>query len=906
MHSEAEAVDAALWRRARDLFLELSTLPAAAREALLQKAPDGIDVLAAVRRLLALHDDVTSSAGELAPLAITDALAAAFGLRASDGDTTIAEFHIERVLGEGGMGRVYLAARDVAGTTQRVALKIVPVASYGRRLVEQLRRERTILAALDHPNIARFIDAGELADGRPYFAMEYVDGVPVTRHCDDNLLDLRARITLFLDLCDAVAYAHRRLVLHRDLKAGNVLVDTDGRARLLDFGIAKSFDAAAPARDTTAGQNFFSLRAAAPEQIRGAATTVATDVYGLGCLLYELLSGRLPFELVDTGEDLLRRIVETPAPFMSTAVTSGTASVAPQRGFGDAATLANALRGDLDLIVARTLRKDPAERYRSVDDLAADLRNVLELRPIAARSSETWYRLRMLLRRHRATAAVAIVLGVAVIATTGVSVVQSLRASTERDRAVAALAAAQLQRNHAQQVTDFLVGAFQGSDRSFGYTRDLRATELLDNAAKSLQQNGAAADPALRATLAQTLAHIFYLLQRAPEAVRQSDLARDAIAELDAVPLELQVRQFLVDAEAANLQNRYADAVDAATQGLQAAGNAAQYADGEALYMLWEVKLRSLFSANNHVAVVETARAAMAELATRADHRAERLDWIRQRLAQGLYSIGEPNERRAEIERLMADQRAGGRTDSAAFIETLRQLGHSYLWSRDYENARVNYEEAIERQFALYGEEHPASPRLLGGLALVYSDLGRYRESRELSLRVIALSERVHGRVHHVTSLLYYYAGERYFYDLPDFAEAERLTRKGIAALPPEAHGNRGLMHRRLSQLLLLQDKLFEADYHADLALAALDPLQRYGTGIDNTVIDTAFVKWRRYEFEEARSRLTGSLLARTRRRHDALRRYPGEVTAAATQLSAFFGWDRESDGSTIVPPLSR
>lgn len=904
--SSERLADTAFWRRARGLFLAATTLPAAERDAFLHDADADTALRTAVYRLLALHGDVTDEVGAVEPAALTDALADAFD-QAGAAETAIAEFRLERLLGEGGMGRVYLAIRDAGGVTQRVALKIVPTASIGRPLIERLRRERRILASLDHPNIARLIDAGELPDGRPYFAMEYVDGVPIARYCDDARLGLSARLSLFLEICDAVAYAHRRLVLHRDLKDSNILVDPDGRPRLLDFGIAKSLEEA-DSRDTTQGQNYFSLRAAAPEQIRGAATTVETDVYGLGCLLYELLAGRLPFELAaGSGNGLLRRILEQPPALMSAAVAAApNDDGAIRRGHANATALAAALRGDLDQIAARALRKDPAERYRSVDDLAADIRNVLELRPIAARASERWYRLRMLLRRNRLTAAVAAVLGVAVVATTALSIMQSLRAGAERDRAVAALDAAQLQRDHAQRVSDFLVSAFQGSDRALGYTRDLRATELVDNAAASLQHNSAGLDPALRTTLAQTLAHLFYLLQRTPEAVRQADLARSATQQIADPPRELVVRQFLVDAEIANLQSRFADAIEASDYGLKLAGDAASYTDGEVLHRLWEVRLRSLFSANDHAAVVDAAHTAMAQLSARADHRPERLDWIRQRLAQGLFTAGRPEERRAEIERLVADQRAGRRTDDALFIETLRQLGHSHLAAHDFEQARIVYEEAIQRQRMLYGDEHPAMPRLLGGLAIVLSHLGRHREAGELYYRLLALSERVHGRVHHVTSLAYYYTAEHYCFDVGNLAEAQRLTYKAMAALPAESEGNRGLMHRRLAQLLLWQGDLFESAYHASVATSIIDKLHRYGEGVDGPTLDAAFIDWRRYDFAAAQARISGSLLDRARRGPAIARRYIEPTIAEATQLSAFFNWNRDSDGSTIVPPLSR
>ncbi|GMV31465.1 MAG: hypothetical protein AMXMBFR59_35900 [Rhodanobacteraceae bacterium] len=906
MHSAASDTDIDFWRRVRDLFLELSTLPASARDGRLREIDPTDAQRAAVQRLLALHDDVTRTAATIAPQAVIDALAAAFHRAAGETDSVVADFHIERLLGEGGMGRVYLATREVGDTTQRVALKIVPSLSHGRRIVEQLRRERRILAGLDHPSIARLIDAGELPDGRPYFAMEFVDGVPVTRYCDNAGLDLRARMRLFLDICDAVAYAHRRLVLHRDLKDSNILVDADGRPRLLDFGIAKSLDDA-ESRETTQGQNYFSLRAAAPEQIRGKATTVATDVYGLGCLLYELLSGQLPFDLsTDAGNDLLRRILEQPPPLASAAAATSDDAAATRRGQPTASALAAALRGDLDMIIARALRKDPAERYRSVDDLAADIQNVLALRPIAARASEGWYRFRMLLRRHRLTAAVAGVLGVAVIATTTLSIAQSLRASAERDRAITALESARLQRDHAQQVTDFLVSAFQGTDRVYGLTRDLSANELLDNAAATLQRNSAQLAPALRATLAQTLAHLFYLLRRTPEAVRQAELARSELRQLTDPSRELQVRQFLVDAEIANLQNRYADAIAAATHGIDLAGDAAAYVDGKALHMLWEVKLSSMRTSNANRDMVETARRAMNQLSLRSDHRPEHFDWMRQQMALGLYMIGESETSRAEIQMLIADQRAGGRENSTVFIESLRLLGQSHSINGEYALALPIYEEAIERHLSLYGEEHRATPSLLGGLAGVYVDLNRELEGIQLFLRAIAVSERVYGRVHPVTANMHFYAAELYFYGFRDLAQAERLLHKALRALPSESVGHASMYHRRLGELLLLQDKLFEAAYYSTLASNALHSIYGRGQTVDNAAINSAFVAWRRYEFPVAEHRLTGSLLDRVRRNGPGSAGYHAEPLAEAELLSEFFGWNRESDGSTIVAPMSR
>lgn len=904
MHSAASDTDIDFWRRVRDLFLELSTLPASARDGRLREIDPTDAQRAAVQRLLALHDDVTRTAATIAPQAVIDALAAAFHRAAGETDSVVADFHIERLLGEGGMGRVYLATREVGDTTQRVALKIVPSLSHGRRIVEQLRRERRILAGLDHPSIARLIDAGELPDGRPYFAMEFVDGVPVTRYCDNAGLDLRARMRLFLDICDAVAYAHRRLVLHRDLKDSNILVDADGRPRLLDFGIAKSLDDA-ESRETTQGQNYFSLRAAAPEQIRGKATTVATDVYGLGCLLYELLSGQLPFDLsTGAGNDLLRRILEQPPPLASAAAATSDDAAATRRGQPTASALAAALRGDLDMIIARALRKDPAERYRSVDDLAADIQNVLALRPIAARASEGWYRFRMLLRRHRLTAAVAGVLGVAVIATTTLSIAQSLRASAERDRAITALESARLQRDHAQQVTDFLVSAFKGSDRTLGHARDLRATELLDNAARSLQQDSARLDPEIGAALAQTLAHLFYLMQRGTEAAQQADLARAALGRIPTPQQDLRVRQHLVDAEIANGTNRFIEAVAAADRGLTLAGK--DYADSDLINKLWEVKLRAMMGIGGNQDAVEAADAAIRQLSARADFRPGSVDWIRQLRAHALYALGDPAASRREIASLVAEQRATGRTGDALFSESLQQLGHSYAIHDEFVEALPVYEEALALHTKLYGDDHPSMPSLLGGLAGVYSGLGRNREAAELFHRVIALSERIYGKVDRKTAVAYYYAAETYYYDFADHAEAERLMRRAIDATPDEARGNYALAQRRLAELLLRQDKLFEAGHHGSIAVDLVAQQWHYGTAFDDARINASYIAWRRYDFNESLRLLTPSLLDRTRRRRDTKNGYHAEPIREAGQLSAFFNWNRDSDGATIVPPLSR
>jgi tetratricopeptide (TPR) repeat protein len=285
-------------------------------------------------------------------------------------------FRLLSLLGRGGMGTVFLAERVDGEVTQRAAIKLLSFAHDMASFRERFLQERQIAATLNHQGIARLLDAGHTADGQPYLALEYVDGDPIDVFAEG--LDLRGKLTLFLRVCDAVSYAHRNLVVHRDLKPSNILVSRSGEPKLLDFGIAKILDAALQATQT--GERMLTPEYASPEQIGGAAQTTATDVYSLGAILYELLAGSSPHAAwKDTREGLMAAIcTQEPVP--------------PSR-------IRNVPR-DLDFVVGKALRKEPEERYRSVEALGDDVRAFLESRPVRARSGDAWYRTRKFVRRY--------------------------------------------------------------------------------------------------------------------------------------------------------------------------------------------------------------------------------------------------------------------------------------------------------------------------------------------------------------------------------------------------------------------------------------------------------------------------------------------------------------------------
>ncbi len=389
--------------------------------------------------------------------------------------TPIGPYRIVREIGHGGMGAVYLAERADAQYEKRVALKLLRGWGVGdEHRVRRFREERQILAALDHPDIARLLDGGVTADGLPWFAMEYVEGVPIDRYCNDHRLSIERRLELFCRVCTAVQYAHRNLVVHRDLKPGNILVTADGQVKLLDFGIAKLLDADggdAAASRTATGERLMTPRYASPEQVRGGPTSTTTDVYALGVLLYELLTGRYPYRPASQEpHEIVRAILEEEPQRPSSAVANN-------------ARLARQLRGDLDTIVRTAMQKDPAGRYGSAEQLEADVRRHLGGLPLAARPESAVSRAWKFARRHRVGVTVVTGVTLLVVAFVVVTVVQSVRIRAQAARIVA-------ERDRAEEVSRFLAGLFQAADpfAGPGTGSGLAARAVLDSGAARLDR----------------------------------------------------------------------------------------------------------------------------------------------------------------------------------------------------------------------------------------------------------------------------------------------------------------------------------------------------------------------------------------------------------------------------------
>ena len=321
-------------------------------------------------------------------------------------DRRIGPYRVLRELGHGGMGVVYLAARADDQYRKRVAIKVIPIGGTSHDAIRHFRRERQILASLEHPNIARLLDGGTTSDGAPYIVMEFVEGEAIDRYCDRHELALADRLRMFQVVCGAVAYAHRNLVVHRDLKPRNILVSGDGVPKLLDFGIA-TFLNPDLAGETAGPAAAFTARYASPEQVQSLPVTTAADVYSLGVVLYELLTHRSPYKLkTRTPSEIFRAVCEQQPEPPSAAIRRDTAASptddTPATGpaGADVFRLQRRLKGDLDTILMKALRKEPHQRYLSVEAFADDLRCFLDGKPVAARRPTLAYRTQKFLRRR--------------------------------------------------------------------------------------------------------------------------------------------------------------------------------------------------------------------------------------------------------------------------------------------------------------------------------------------------------------------------------------------------------------------------------------------------------------------------------------------------------------------------
>jgi len=449
------------WRRIEELFheaLDQQRLDFAA-------CADDLDLRREVESLLAAGEHTAR-----VEQAVRGGFELAVATLPDEAPDRIGPYRILREVGRGGTGVVYEAERE-GEVRQRVAVKVIKRGMDTDEILDRLRRERQILADLEHPNIARLIDGGSTEDGRPYFAMEMVEGEALDVYCDRRQLSVEERLRLFLGVCAAVQHAHQNLIIHRDLKPSNILITAAGEPKLLDFGIAKLL-ASADATRTMTGANMLTPDYASPEQLQAAPLTTATDVYSLGVVLYRLLTGRPPYP---SGRPIDLDVLPRPSTVVARSLEGRPSAVDLAASRREKPSgLGRRLRGDLDTIVLYAMRREPERRYSTVSEFADDVRRHLELRPVRARPASFGYQVGRILRRYRAAAFAA---GLALVSLLG-GLAATIHQAQVADR----------HRLHAESVTDFLTEIFRVADPGEARGNEVRAREILDRGAARIDQ----------------------------------------------------------------------------------------------------------------------------------------------------------------------------------------------------------------------------------------------------------------------------------------------------------------------------------------------------------------------------------------------------------------------------------
>ena len=685
----------------REIFEAALLLPLEDRDGYLHQACDGRPELELrLRRLLRAHDRARESPTEV----LQPAVPAADPQR-------IGPYRLLEQIGEGGMGIVYIAAQEQP-VRRRVALKVIKAGMDTKEVIARFHSERQALALMNHRNIARILDAGATDEGRPYFVMEYVPGMPLLEYCDQRRLGIDERLGLFIDVCMAVQHAHQKGVVHRDIKPSNLLVmEEDGRPtpKVIDFGVAKAVSSRLSdlTVHTRLGGFVGTPDYISPEQAKMTGLDVDTraDVYSLGAVLYELLTGARPFDFSDTGFGLLeiQTAISQQDPLLPSlrARRDGEDSklrAADRRS--DSPALARTLRQDLDWVVMKALEKDRNRRYSSASELAAEIQRYLARQPVVARPPSTAYRLSRFLRRHAAAVAAGASIAALVLGLIGFYTFQLAR---ERDRANREARRASQEAAAAERVSEFLVDLFQVSDPSEAKGETITARELLDEGAESIAQE-LADQPEIQARLLATMGQVYQNL----------GLYGSAEALLErALALRTEI-----------LGEEHPDVAESLDQLAWLFQDTGDYDASEAYFRrALAMQLRLLGEEHATIADIKSSLGGLLDRRGEAEE-AEHL--LRQALA---------------IWRRLPGEDEGVATSLNNLALFLKRQG-------DYEAAEVLYREALTLRRRLLGDEHPYVAISLNNLGALLVRKGQRDLAEPLFREALALRRKVFGEEH--------------------------------------------------------------------------------------------------------------------------------------------------------------
>lgn len=681
---------------------------------------------------------------------------------------TIGRWKLKELLGRGGMGSVYKAERmDESGIYQVGALKILHNNLVISSHIERFRIEQQILAGLNHPSIAGFIDSGITAGGIPFMVMEFIEGEPVTGYCNRHRLTIDQRLELFNNICRAVQYAHKKLVVHRDLKPENILVTNDGLIKILDFGIAKLLDPDIYERSalvTQSGQRLLSLEYASPEQVSGEAVSTASDQYSLGILLYKLLTDHHPFDVDDLSFRELEKLILLnipPLPSKRLAVCREEVmnGISENRNITPA-ILVKRLKGDLDAITSQVLRKNPEERYASIENFIQDLERHQNGLPVLALPDNRAYRARKFVYRNRGSVLVAATILMLLAGGVAATLWQAQQANLNAQQAV-------IQAQRAEQVTEFMTGLFESGDPEVAQGSDITITEILDRGVEqALEPN---LDVMLQLNFLSVLGRVYRNLGNYNKSVELLERALDKTEQQE--PYD--------ELSAAELQARLG-------MNYRVLGNLVK---ADSLHRLALLSREKILGKNNPLTIqtLEDLAAIQAYLSRNSN------------AADSLFQEVVNRQRNVP----------GSNRDLA---EALNNLGYIKILQGELTEALELYREASEIFRETSGEHHPDRLGTISSMAYVHHKLGNFELAEQMRTESIEARINVLGIDHPQVGMSYHYLADL-LHDIGRFDEALAKSRKAVEIIQ-----NAGATHPSYPDLLALLARLYHQTGNISLA----------------------------------------------------------------------------------------
>lgn len=877
------------WKQIEEIFYAAVELPELERENFLKKTcVEDAELQSEVESLLQrdletgtiLKTVISNAAGSLPEDKPPDLMGKRIG-----------PYRIVGLIGQGGMALVYKAVRDDDQYQKLVAIKMIRLDLAPTFLISRFWYERQILANLEHPCIARFLEGGTTEDRIPYFVMEYIEGEPITTYCDRKRMPIEKRLELFRSVCEAVQYAHRNLVVHRDLKPKNILVTLDGVPKLLDFGIAKLLNpelAAEIPGGTMTSVHLMTPEYASPEQVRGEKVTTSTDVYSLGVLLYELLTGERPQQFKTKSFSEIERVVceQEPEPPSSAVMRSQSTAEVGMNG-SDPKKLSRQLAHELDSIVLMAMQKDPQRRYPTVEQFADDIHRYRQGLPIRARAQTLSYRALKFVRRHRtavafATFAILVLVGFAVAVT-----FQASRIAKERDRA--------------NQVTEFLVKLFEVSNPGESKGNSVTARELLDSSVQKIERD-LQGQPESQAAMMGTMGRVYGnlglygtaipLLQKTleirkqtlgeehPEVASAMNNLAEALQSAGKHDVALALANKALLMQRKMLGNEHPDVASALSILGGSLYETGKYEDAEASFRE-ALAIRERAFGEEHLKVA-TSLTQLAMLVS----------------VEGKKGEAEPLNRRA-----LAIRRKLLGNEHPDVATSLNNLGRALMDKGDYDGAEQMFREAVELDRKILGKDHPDLAVTLSSLGYALKEKKENVEAEKLFREALALRRKALGNEHPAIARSLCTIGP-ILIERGDYAGAESIFREAqqvwMKSFPPnhveQAHVFSGLGRVRMGQG---NHKEAEEFFRQALEIRSRGlPADHPNIAIVKGYLGECLTKQSRYQ--EAESMLLDSY------RIYSLKRgvnHPISIEAAARLESLYVAWGKPAEAARYKSP---